>query len=75
MSKSQHAKEILKEKTLDQIDDVLSSLNKNTLDMIQRDASVKDDIVKMKSFARPNTGLSNLVNMVQTVVEEIDERR
>ena len=34
-----------------------------------------DDVSKMKSFARPNTGLSNLVNMVQTVIEEIDERR
>jgi len=70
-NKAQTQQEILREKTFSQIDDVLSSLNESTLGLIDR-RTAKDNVNVMKEFARPHTGITGIVDMVNTVLNDLD---
>jgi hypothetical protein len=59
--------------TLQQIEDVLDGLNRNAQEMAARGGNpIGPDNVIVKGVARPNTGIKGLVDMVNTVMYELD---
>lgn len=61
--------------TLQQIEDVLDGLNRNAQEMATRAGQhhpVGPDNVIVKGVARPNTGIKGLVDMVNTVMYELE---
>lgn len=59
--------------TLQQIEDVLDGLNRNAREISSRGgvASGPDNVI-VKGVTRPNTGIKGLVDMVNTVMEELE---
>lgn len=66
----QHTNDQLRATTLQQIEEVLDGLNKNTQEIISR-SSAGPDAVLVKGVARPNTGVKGLIDMVNNVVYEL----
>lgn len=60
--------------TLQQIEDVLDNLNKHSDDLLNKKltGTAAEQFDQMKSFARPTTGLRNLVQMVNEVVQDLE---
>jgi hypothetical protein len=65
-----------RDSTLKQIEAVLDDLNENADKMAMKGtgnaANMKDNVDVMKGFARPKTGLKNLVKLVDEVVNDLD---
>jgi hypothetical protein len=65
-----------RDSTLKQIEAVLDDLNENADKMAMKGtgnaANMKDNVDVMKGFARPKTGLKNLVKLVDEVVKDLD---
>jgi hypothetical protein len=59
-----------RDKTLKQIEEVLDSLNANTKELVSSDGR-NNSLQSMRNFARPHTGISSLVQMVNDVVQEL----
>ena len=60
-----------RDKTLAQIEDVLDSLNESTNQMTTPAGGRNASLEAMRNFARPQTGISNLVNVMNEVVSEL----
>ena len=65
-----------REETLQQIEEVLDSLNSRTSDIVKKipgqGQNAHDNIKDMKAFARPQKGLSSLLDMVNEVIQDLD---
>ena len=65
-----------REETLQQIEEVLDSLNSRTSDIVKKipgqGQNTHDNIKDMKAFARPQKGLSSLLDMVNEVIQDLD---
>jgi hypothetical protein len=58
--------------TMQKIDDVLDGLNKNTLEISQRNgSSLHDNGSVLKGVGRPTTAVKGLIDMVNSVVDEL----
>ena len=58
--------------TMQKIDDVLDGLNKNTLEISQRNgSSLHDNGSVFKGVGRPTTAVKGLIDMVNSVVDEL----
>ena len=60
-----------RDKTLAQIEDVLDSLNESTDQMVTPAGGRNASLDAMRNFARPQTGISSLVNVMNEVVTEL----
>ncbi len=62
--------------TLRQIEDVLDNLNGHTAIMAKQGAAfganAKENIAKMKTFAKPTTQIDGLVNMINEVIGSLE---
>lgn len=66
----QQVNKALRATTLQQIEEVLDGLNKNTQEIISKHATGPDSVL-VKGVARPNTGVKGLIDMVNNVVYEL----
>ena len=65
-----------REETLQQIEDVLDSLNSRTSEIVKKipgeGQNARSNIKDMQAFARPQKGLSSLLDMVNEVIQDLD---
>ena len=65
------ARIVARHKTLAQIEYVLDSLNESTHQMVAPTGGKNGSLESMRNFARPHTGISSLVNVMDEVVAEL----
>lgn len=74
---SQQAREQGRLSTLHQIEEVLDNLNSSSAGFAAKSnnygANLKENIVKMKTFAKPSTGIKGLVDMITEVIDGLEE--
>lgn len=66
-----------REATLLQIEEVLDNLNESTAGIVRKGSShganIRENISRMKTFAKPNTGITGLVDMINEVIDGLEE--
>ena len=65
----QIARKKARDKTLQQIEDVLDNLNQNTKQLVS--TSQISNLENMRGFAKPKTGIDSIVQMVNEVIHEL----
>lgn len=71
--KDRPVEDVMQQKTFDQIDQVLSGLNKNSAEFVTKPLghgqNLKENIEALQSFVRPHNALNGLSTLVDTVIE------